>query len=64
MVEKVRPVLILSVPFAADDRAVLTVVFHSTSLRGSRFEIPVNAPFLKKARSLSRALPPILSPAP
>jgi mRNA-degrading endonuclease toxin of MazEF toxin-antitoxin module len=34
MMEKVRPVLILSIPFADKDRAVVTVVFHSTALRG------------------------------
>jgi mRNA interferase MazF len=39
MVEKVRPVLIFSVPFADADRAVVTVVFHSTALRGSKFEV-------------------------
>ena len=47
MVEKVRPVFILSVPFADTDRAVTTVVFHSTTLRGSQFEIKVQVPFLK-----------------
>jgi mRNA interferase MazF len=47
MVEKVRPVLILSVAFGEKDRAVLTVVFHSTALRGSQFEVPVDVPFLE-----------------
>lgn len=46
MVEKVRPVLIFSVPFADTDRSVLTVVFHSTALRGSQFEVKVQVPFL------------------
>lgn len=41
MVEKVRPVLIFSVPFTDAGRAVLTVVFHSTTLHGSQFEIKV-----------------------
>jgi hypothetical protein len=31
MAEKVRPVLILSIPFADTDRALVTVEFHSTS---------------------------------
>ena len=39
MAEKVRPVLILSIPFADTDRALVTVVFHSTALRGSQFEV-------------------------
>jgi mRNA interferase MazF len=47
MVEKVRPVLTFSVPFADTDRAVLTVVFHSTTLSGSQFEVKVPVPFLK-----------------
>lgn len=47
MLEKVRPVLILSVPFADTHRSVATVVFHSTALRGSQFEIKVQIPFLK-----------------
>lgn len=47
MAEKVRPVLILSIPFADTDRAVVTVVFHTTTLRGSAFEIAVNPPFLQ-----------------
>ena len=47
MVEKVRPVLILSVPFTDADRAIVTVVFHTTSLRGSQFEVRLQVPFLK-----------------
>jgi len=33
-VAKVRPVLILSIPFTDADRALATVVFHTTTLRG------------------------------
>jgi mRNA interferase MazF len=47
MVEKVRPALILSVGFGDDDRALITVVPHTPSLRGSQFEIAVPVPFLK-----------------
>lgn len=47
MVEKVRPALILSVAFGDDDRALMTVVPHTTSLRGSRYEIAVPTTFLK-----------------
>jgi mRNA interferase MazF len=47
MVEKVRPALVISVAFGDGDRALVTVVPHTTSLRGSRFEIPVRASFLK-----------------
>lgn len=56
MVEKVRPVLIFSVPFADTDRAVLTVVFHSTTLRGSQFEIKVQVPFLKDGAFVAQSI--------
>jgi mRNA interferase MazF len=54
MAEKVRPVLVLSIPFGDADRAVVTVVFHSTALRGSPFEVKVQLPFLKDGRSSCR----------
>ncbi len=47
MAAKTRPVLIVSVPAGDADRAIVTVVPHTTSLRGSVFEIPVSVPFLK-----------------
>jgi mRNA interferase MazF len=47
MAEKVRPALVISVAFGDADRALVTVVPHTTSLRGSRFEISVSVPFLK-----------------
>ena len=56
MAEKVRPVLILSVPFADTDRAVVTVVFHSTALRGSRFEAKVQIPFLKEGAFIAQSI--------
>jgi mRNA interferase MazF len=56
MVEKVRPVLILSIPFADDDRTVVTVVFHSTALRGSQFEVKVGIPFLKSGAFIAQSI--------
>jgi len=47
MVEKVRPALVISGIGAANDRDVITVIPHTTTLRGSRFEINVPLPFLK-----------------
>lgn len=44
---KVRPCLILSVPSSIEDRALVTVVPHTTSLRSSRFEISFPVPFLR-----------------
>ena len=44
---KVRPALIVSVPYADSDRALITILPHTTSLRGSQYEISINVPFLK-----------------
>ncbi|MFN0105367.1 MAG: type II toxin-antitoxin system PemK/MazF family toxin [Bryobacteraceae bacterium] len=46
MAAKVRPVLIVSGRFDDQDRALVTVIPHTTSLRGSRQEIAVHVPFL------------------
>ena len=47
MVEKVRPALILSGPCQTNDRAVITVIPHTTTLLGSQFEINIPLPFLR-----------------
>jgi mRNA interferase MazF len=47
MAGKVRPALVISVAFDDADRALVTIVPHTTSLRGSQFEIPVSVSFLK-----------------
>ncbi|MBI3320626.1 MAG: type II toxin-antitoxin system PemK/MazF family toxin [Candidatus Omnitrophica bacterium] len=44
---KVRPALVLSVPAGETDRVLITLVPHTTSLRGSRFEVAVSVPFLR-----------------
>jgi mRNA interferase MazF len=44
---KVRPCLVVSVTAGDDDRALVTIVPHTTSLRGSHFEVPSRAKFLK-----------------
>jgi mRNA interferase MazF len=46
MVAKVRPCLVLSIPTDPQDRVLMTVVPHTTSLQGARFEVAANAPFL------------------
>ncbi len=45
---KVRPCLVVSIPANGEDRALATLVPHTTSLRGSRFEIELNIRFLRK----------------
>ena len=47
MAAKVRPALVLSIPAGDADRALVTLVPHTTSVRGSRFEVGVPVPFLK-----------------
>lgn len=47
MAAKTRPCLVLSVPAKEQDRALATIVPHTTSVRGSRFEIAVRARFLR-----------------
>jgi mRNA interferase MazF len=47
MAEKVRPALVISVAYGGLDRALVTIVPHTTSLRGSQYEIQVSVPFLK-----------------
>lgn len=44
---KVRPCLVLSVPLEDKDRSLVTLVPHTTSVRGSRFEVAVPVRFLK-----------------
>jgi mRNA interferase MazF len=44
---KTRPALVVSVAFGDLDRALITVVPHTTTLRGSPWEIAVPVPFLK-----------------
>jgi mRNA interferase MazF len=44
---KTRPCLVLSVPPGDADRALVTLVPHTTSTRNSRFETPSKVKFLK-----------------
>ena len=47
MLAKVRPCLILSVSYGDHDRALVTVVPHSTKARSSDFEIAIDMKFLR-----------------
>lgn len=44
---KVRPCLVISAPIGEEDRALLTVVPHTTSTRGTAYEASVPVTFLK-----------------
>ena len=43
---KVRPVLVVSVPFLENERTLCIVVPHTNSLRGTRFEVSALHPAL------------------
>lgn len=47
-VAKTRPCLVVSIPAEDIDRALATLVPHTTSIRGSRFEVKIKARFLLK----------------
>ena len=44
---KVRPAVVISIPATDVDRALVTIVPHTTSARGSRFEAAASVPFLR-----------------
>jgi mRNA interferase MazF len=46
-VAKVRPCLVISVPILNQDRALVTLIAHTTSARGSRFEVKLTVNFLR-----------------
>jgi mRNA interferase MazF len=56
MAAKTRPVLVVSVAYGDSDRAIVTVVPHTTQLRGSPFEISVQAPFLQRGAFLVQGI--------
>ncbi len=47
MAAKIRPCVVLSIAPADQDRALCTLVPHTTSSRGSQFEVAVPVRFLK-----------------
>ena len=59
--QKVRPALVISVPYEDSDRALLGVIPHTTATRGSQFEIAIPARFLSPGAFLVQgiqAVPP------
>ncbi|NMG07678.1 type II toxin-antitoxin system PemK/MazF family toxin [Brasilonema sp. UFV-L1] len=47
-VAKVRPCLVISIPALNQDRALSTLIPHTTSPRGSRFEVHLKVQFLRE----------------
>jgi mRNA interferase MazF len=44
---KIRPALVLSIPTEPQDRVIVTLVPHTTSVLGTRFEVVIPTTFLK-----------------
>jgi mRNA-degrading endonuclease toxin of MazEF toxin-antitoxin module len=57
LAQKIRPALILSTAYSDADRALVTVISHTTKIRGSKFELPSPRRFLSQAHLLCKALP-------
>jgi mRNA interferase MazF len=47
-IAKVRPCLVISVPVKEEDRALVTVVAHTTRPRESQFEVKIEVRFLRE----------------
>ena len=59
--QKVRPALIISMPYADSDRALIGVIPHTTALRGSQFEVSIPTRWLSTGAFLVQgiqAVPP------
>ena len=59
MIAKIRPCLVLSIPLLDQDRALVTIVPHTTQPRGSRFEVNTPARFLKSGVFDMQELQPV-----
>ena len=56
MTAKARPALVLSVPPGDTDRALVTLVPHTTSVRHSAYEAAVSVPYLKSGAFAAQGL--------
>jgi mRNA interferase MazF len=45
---KVRPALLLTGNPSIDELDLITVLLHTTALRGNRWELPIRKPFLRE----------------
>jgi mRNA interferase MazF len=59
---KVRPVVVISIPFADTDRALITVVPHTTKIVGSAFEVHLPIRWLEKGAFNIQATFPLVPP--
>lgn len=59
--QKVRPALVIGIPYGDEDRALIGVIPHTTATRGSQFEVVLPLRFLSAGAFLVQgiqALPP------
>src|SRR5579863_5350974 len=54
--QKVRPALVISVPYGDADRALIGVIPHTTAVRGSQFEVCTPTPFLSEGAFLVQGI--------
>jgi mRNA interferase MazF len=59
---KVRPCLVLSVPPDPQDRVLVTLVPHTTSVQQTRFEVVLPKPFLKPGAFDAQGLVTVAAP--
>ena len=57
---KIRPCVVMSIPASDQDRALATLVPHTTSTRGSRFEVGFKVAFLHPGAFDAQSLVTIL----
>ena len=56
---KVRPCLVINVPFRDDERALFAVVPHTTSLWRTRFEVPTQLRWLENGAFDTQGIRPV-----
>jgi mRNA interferase MazF len=54
--QKVRPALVIGIPYGDDDRALIGVIPHTTATRGSQFEVVVPLRFLSEGAFLVQGI--------
>jgi mRNA interferase MazF len=59
---KVRPVVVISVPIKDTDRALITVVPHTTKIVGSEFEIHLPIRWLENGAFNIQSVMPVVPP--
>ena len=62
MAAKTRPVAVISIPFQDSDRALITIVPHTTRLVGSQFEIEIPVRWLQSGAFNIQATFPLPPP--